>query len=158
MMDTDFVLREATNKDSDTIVDLVKSILPEFHLVFDSERSEKDLLDIEETYVNSGGAFIVIEDPQHNIIGTSALLRLDDTACKLRKMYVDRRFRGLKLGDCLIKRILSKAADLNYKTVYLETVHSMKPAISLYRKFGFETVGTETPVSPRCDTVMMKNL
>jgi N-acetylglutamate synthase-like GNAT family acetyltransferase len=150
--------REATNEDTDKIIDLVKSILLEFHLVFDSERSEKDLLDIEKNYINNSGTFIVVEDSQHNIIGTCALLRLDDNACKLRKMYVDKKFRGLKLGGRLIERILSKAADLNYKMAYLETVHSMKAAISLYGKYGFEIVGTQAPVSPRCDTVMMKNL
>lgn len=153
-----FACRAATNEDTDKIIDLVKSILTEFHFNFDSESSEKDLLDIEKIYINTGGTFIVIENSRNDIIGTIALLRLDSKNCKLRKMYVDRNFRGLGLGDRLMTQALAKATELNFKTVYLETVHSMKAAISLYRKYGFEILSTKITSSPRCDIVMMKNL
>ena len=41
----------------------------------------------------------------------------------------------------LMHRIMSRAAELNIGTMFLEVRESNAPAISLYRNFGFEQVG-----------------
>jgi len=153
-----FHIRQANNNDTLQIIRLVKSILPEFDLIYSPDTSEKDLANIEETYTKSGGAFIVMVNEKDEIIGTVAVLRLDNQKCKLRKMYVSSKYRGLKLGEKLLENALEKVAELNFKTVYLETVHSMSAAIHLYKKFGFEIEETSTALSPRCDIVMKKEI
>lgn len=158
LMNEDFKYRTATNKDTDKITSLVKSILPEFNLDFDAEGSEKDLSDIEKTYTNNGGTFIVIENGQNEIVGSIALLRLDSNNCKLRKLYIAKDFRRLNLGSRLLDQALQRASELNFKTIYLETVHTMTAAIHLYRKLGFSIIEDRIAASPRCDIVMVKSI
>ncbi|HVY74909.1 MAG TPA: GNAT family N-acetyltransferase [Puia sp.] len=158
MLDSHFIYRPATNRDSNKIIALVRSVLPEFGLSLSPETSEKDLFDIEQVYAKNGGVFMVVEDSRKEIVGTAALLQLNDHTGKLRKMYVDKNYRGMHLGDALMEAMLQQAAAFGFKTLYLETVHSMTAAIHLYRKYGFEVVDDETAVSPRCDMVMRKEI
>jgi putative acetyltransferase len=153
-----YEIRPATNKDIPQIVALVKSILPEFGLTYSPDSSEKDLLDIEATYMNSGGTFEVIEHRKSAIIGTVGLLKVDESTIKLRKMYVDRSYRGLGLGKRLMEHALYKAAELQFEEIVLETVHSMTAAISLYEAYGFIKIGTGKADSPRCDIIMRRTI
>jgi N-acetylglutamate synthase-like GNAT family acetyltransferase len=133
---TQLIFRTATNKDINKIVDLVKRTLLEFDLIYNSSTSENDLVDIEDTYINKGGTFEVIENIDSSIVGTAGLVKINQATCKLRKMYVDNKYRGKGLGEQLLKVILLKATTLGFKEIILETVHSMTSAIHLYEKFG----------------------
>lgn len=137
-------------------MDLVKRSLLEFNLEYKPESSEKDLQDIEGTYMNAGGTFEVIESDRFEIIGTVALFKIDDKTAKLRKMYVDKRFRGAGLGKVLMDRALSKAEELQFEDIILETVHDMKAAIRLYKSYGFREIDGFTADSPRCDVIMKR--
>lgn len=153
-----FTFRTANNRDTEKIISLVKRILSEFDLMYSPETSELDIQDIESTYTKNGGAFEVIENAQREIIGTVALLKINNDCCKMRKMYVDKRYRKEGLGQALVKRILYKAKELGFKEIVLETVHSMTVAINLYEKYGFQKVDGHKVASPRCDIVMSKKL
>jgi putative acetyltransferase len=152
------IFRTATNKDIDKIDDLVRRTLSEFDLIYDAQTSEKDLMNIEDTYINKGGTFLVIENYDSFIIGTAGLLKINQATCKLRKMYVDRTYRGMGLGEKLLKIILENATHQNFKEVFLETVHTMTSAIHLYEKYGFQRMEGREATSPRCDMVMRKLL
>lgn len=157
-METSYQTRTASNEDIPQIITLVKKTLGEYDLAFSSEESEFDLKDIEKTYLENGGIFIVVETQDNEIIGTAALLKIDSATAKLRKMYVDKAYRGMKLGEQLLDQILKIAENRRFETIYLETVHTMNAAISLYRKFGFETIEGEVIISPRCDLMMAKKI
>jgi ribosomal protein S18 acetylase RimI-like enzyme len=157
-MNDEFIIRNGTNSDTFAIVDLVSKTLSEFGLEFSPNTSESDLIDIEKTYTESGGAFMVIETPNNKLIGTVALLKIDAATCKLRKMYVDQAYRGKGLGEQLLEMAIKKAEDLQFTSIVLETVHSMKAAINLYKKHGFIASCGIAISSPRCDMVMVKEL
>lgn len=153
-----FTFRTATNRDTGKIVFLVKKVLLEFELLYSPETSERDMQDIEATYMKNGGTFEVIENEEKEIIGTVALLKIDNSRCKMRKMYIDKRYRRAGLGQMLLKRMLHMAHKLGFSEIILETVHSMKAAIALYEKYGFRRIEGHTVASPRCDIVMSKKL
>jgi putative acetyltransferase len=157
-MNDDLIVRNGTNDDTAQVVDLVSVTLTEVGLVFSPETSESDLLDIEKTYTENGGAFIIIETLNGKLVGTVALLKIDSGTCKLRKMYVDQAYRGKGFGELLLKMAIKKAEDLQFTSIVLETVHSMKAAINLYLKHGFRSVSGIVIASPRCDMVMVKKL
>jgi putative acetyltransferase len=154
----EFVLRPATNADIPAITNLIKSILPEFGLEYDSHTSDSDILDIEKSYIENGGLFTVAENMNHYIIGTVALYRESDRLCTLRKMYVDKNYRGIGLGKILMERILQKANELNFSEMKLETNAGMTSAIRLYENYGFQKIDGTVPSSPRCNIVMNKKL
>ncbi|QHT69971.1 GNAT family N-acetyltransferase [Rhodocytophaga rosea] len=149
--------RLATNSDRNVIIELVKSSLTEFNLTYSPESSDRDLQDIEMSYMHNGGTFEVLENEASEIIGTIALLKIDNTICKLRKMYVRKNERGKGLGSRLLTRIIEKARQSGFSQIILETEHSMKAAINLYKKFGFSAIASQA-VSPRCDIVMKLDL
>jgi putative acetyltransferase len=152
-----FTFRTATNRDTEKIISLVKTILPEFNLTYSPETSEQDLQDIEGTYTKNGGAFEVIENLQGEIIGTIALLKIDNDRCKMRKMYVHSHYRKKGLGHALLKRAFYIANTLDFKEIVLETVHNMTAAISLYKSYGFEEIEGQVE-SPRCNVLMVKRV
>lgn len=136
-MDKSFIIRTATNRDRDKITDLVKRTLPEFDYVYAPDTYESDLANIEANYTQKGGAFEVIETFDSDIIGTVALQPADNNTCWLKRMYIDSNYRGLKLGDLLLKKVLQKAVKLHFKVVCLHTARSMSAAINLFKKYGF---------------------
>lgn len=133
---------------------LVKNCLAEYNLSYDAESSEKDLDNIEDIYISSGGYFEVVEDVEAEIIGTLALLKVSDELCKLRKLYIRADYRGQGLGKLLLERFIHRARELNYQKILLETVDTLEEAVELYEKAGFRKVEGQPIESPRCNLVM----
>ena len=61
----------------------------------------------------------------------------DSRTCELRKMYFLKETRGLGLGAQMLNICLDEARRLGYQECYLETLHRMDRARSLYLKNGF---------------------
>jgi ribosomal protein S18 acetylase RimI-like enzyme len=66
--------------------------------------------------------------------------------CEMKRLYVAPQGRGERLGDSLVEYILMTAERIGYREMRLDTLPSMRAAIALYRKFGFE------PMAPYYDT------
>ena len=52
------------------------------------------------------------------------------------------RFCGMGIGTLLLKELLAAAKAAGYEQAELDVVSANAPAVGLYRKLGFETVGT----------------
>ncbi len=157
-------LRPATNADCEPVRDLVFTVLAEYGLKPDPGCTDADLCDIEQSYVERGGVFYVLEAKDHSIIGSYGLypiadcgLRIADlktdvqpAVCELRKMYLHRDYRGQGLGKRLLEHALAEAHRLGFKTVTLETASVLKEAIRLYEAYGFKPY-TPAHLSRRCD-------
>ncbi len=148
----DVVIRSATNRDFDRIVSLVTDVLSEFGLQPEFETSESDLLDIEATYLQTGGFFNVVEDNDNHLLGTFALRAIERNNCKLRKMYLARHARGIGLGRRMLNCAIAHARRMGFKTMILETMPVMKDAVRLYTTRGFKPIKYQ-PESPRCELV-----
>jgi putative acetyltransferase len=142
-------LRPATNADSESIKSVVFSVLKEYGLKPDSNSTDKDLDSIEESYFLKKGFFGVVEI-ENSIVATVGLHQVDATTCELRKMYSLPSQRGKGLGKSIIEFALSKAKELGYKRVILETASPLKEAIGLYKKYGFKEYIPQH-LSCRCD-------
>jgi ribosomal protein S18 acetylase RimI-like enzyme len=69
--------------------------------------------------------------------GAIALKRLSATECEMKRLYVRDAFRGLRLGERLVERLIAEARTRDYKIMRLDTHASMDHAIRLYESFGF---------------------
>ena len=77
--------------------------------------------------------------------------------CELRKMYLDPSIRGKGMGRFLLEQMLSKAINLGFNKMRLETASVLKEAVSLYNRYGFKQVRSEH-ISCRCDQVYVLDL
>jgi GNAT superfamily N-acetyltransferase len=139
----DFIIRPATNGDTENVRMLVFGVLAEFGLAGDPETTDADLGDIEGYYLNRGGMFEVIETDRFAIVGSVGIYPMDDRRCELRKMYLAREVRGKGLGKLLLERAISFARSAGFTSIVLETASVLKDAISLYERYGFRPVASD---------------
>ena len=65
--------------------------------------------------------------------------RKTDKGYKLERFAVLKKFRGFGVGQAMVQTVLDDLpADADY--IYL---HAQTPAVSLYKRFGFEAMGDE---------------
>ena len=136
-------IRSATNDDRERVTELVFGVLREFGLEADPKTTDADLYDIEGNYLRRGGLFEVIEDEQAELLGSFGLYPLNKTTCELRKMYFVSSARGLGLGKYVLQRMITRARELGFKEIVLETSSKLIAANRLYTKFGFMPVDSD---------------
>lgn len=145
-------IHPAKDSDIDAIKSIVFTVLNEYGLESDSSGIDQDLDSIEQSYWSNGGYFGVVENAGE-IIATLGLYKIDDTTCELRKMYALPSARGKGLGKFLMDFAISKARELEFERIVLETAAELKEAIGLYKKYGFEEFESDH-LAARCDQAM----
>ena len=72
---------------------------------------------------------------------------------EIKRIYVRPAYRGMRLGELLLRRVLSDATDFGYKKLCLDSGPFMKSAQRIYETAGFKDCdaydGTEVPVEFR---------
>ena len=76
------------------------------------------------------------------ILGMVAMRRIDDDVCEMKRMFVRSIFRGEGIGRKLLLRLIQEARAAGYVWLRLDTLPNMRPAIKMYRAFGF------VPIAP----------
>ena len=119
---------------------LVLGVLEEHGFEYDPKK-DSDLEDIEGYYLQGkwketvGGIFYtgVVNG---KIIGTSAVRRLDDKRCEIKRIYVKKEYRGKGYGKKLFLCALEFAKN-NCRVIELKTDSTLVVAIGMYLKHGF---------------------
>ncbi len=125
------------------VKNFVLGVLKEQGFEFDPNK-DFDLDNIDKHYLQSGGVFYVgIVDGA--IIGTSAVRRIDNNRCEIKRIYVRKDFRGRGFGRELFLKALEFAGQ-NYSVAVLKTDARLTDAIGLYLKNGFSVVKEEDGV------------
>ena len=150
-------LRPASNNDRDEIIAVVASILDEYGLPYEPDGSDADLNDIDASYTDVGGFFMLLVDEVDRIAGTFGVMPVDGTTCKLRKMYLLPETRGCGNGRTMLTYAMTEARRRGFTTMILETKAILVDAIRLYERSGFTKHGGPT-VSSRCDQIYRRSL
>lgn len=73
--------------------------------------------------------------------GCIALRRLENGICEMKRLFLREDFRGLKLGNLLIEKLIDEARLEGYKIMRLDTLpDKMAKAVSLYESHGFREI------------------
>lgn len=107
---------------------------------FKMEESDHKALDHPEEYIIDPGGHIFIALYDSEAIGACALIKMDDHKFEMAKMAVSPKAKGKGIGTLLGQACIDKAKELGADTLFLESNTKLKPAISLYRKLGFEKI------------------
>lgn len=147
-----YTLRPADNQDFEKFWVLIHDCLASYGLLMDSQTIDKDLLDIQASYWQSGGMFYVLLD-KDRVIGTVALRCENERVFELCRMYLAEKFRGQGLGKGLLQFAIEQAKSRGAAEIYLKTASVLKEAIALYQKSGF-VLEAEKDVGGNCDVMM----
>ena len=113
---------------------------------FQLEHADNQTLDHPETKIIKPGGYICFARYNDEIVGTCALVKMDNDTYELAKMAVSQKARGKNIGWLIGQHIIQKAKNLGAKKVYLESNTRLEPAINLYYKLGFKrVVGPPSP-------------
>ncbi|MFC3157562.1 Acetyltransferase (GNAT) family protein [Chryseobacterium arachidis] len=134
-------IKAINNTYSKSAIDLILNIQQkEFNVPITIE-DQPDLMQIEEFYVSSGGnfwgAFINGE-----LLGTIALVKFDENAAAIRKMFVKKEFRGKEhnIAQKLLDILIAFCKENGIDEVYLGTVSILKAALRFYERNHFKII------------------
>jgi len=109
------------------------------------------------THILDKGGHILFAIYQGKAVGTVALILREGGDYELSKMGVLEGYRGLKIGQKLMDAAIAYCRKKGMKRVWLDSNRKLTPAITLYRKNGFEEIEVD-PNTPyeRCNIRMEK--
>lgn len=133
------------NEYSKAVIDLVLNIQQnEFNIAITLE-DQPDLFDITSFYHTSGGGFwgAFIND---ELVGTIALVKFDDNAAAIRKMFVKKEFRGKEHGIAqkLLDTLIVYCRENGIDALYLGTVSILEAALRFYERNHFVRIEKES--------------
>lgn len=111
---------------------------------FKLEEQDVKVLNEPESYILEKGGHIFFAVLNDKIVGTCALIKLEEDYFELAKMAVAPEARGKNIGWLLGQAIVRKARSLNAKRLYLESNTLLVPAIQLYQKLGFKKINSKS--------------
>jgi putative acetyltransferase len=152
-----FLIRDWQATDRPAAAEIIRSVLAEYGLGWEPEGADRDVLEVETHYQETGGEFWVVEQ-QGKLVGTAAYypIQRGHNAVEIRKMYLLTEARGRGLGRFLLQQLEQAIVSRQFDQIWIETASVLKEAVKLYETSGYQpATGVETE---RCDRVYVKYL
>ena len=127
---------------------------------FKVEEPDEQMLSNPQKHIINEGGQILFAELEGQIVGTCALIKLDDNTFELAKMAVDEKFQGRHVGKKLGLAVIEAAREMGARRLVLESNKKLTPALNLYRKLGFVPVCTDhhTSIYQRANVSMQMDL
>lgn len=128
--------RKAKPENMDGIRGLIREYMNSMALNLCFQGIDEELAALPGKYSEPDGAIIVAE-AGGTLCGCVALKKIGDGICEMKRLFVKDAFKGKGIGRELVRRIIDEGRSKGYHFMRLDTLETMKPAIALYRSFGF---------------------
>ncbi len=102
------------------------------------ENDRRIIEDPQGTIIDRGGFILFVEAEGLGIVGTCALIKIEDNVFELTKMGVKASARGRKAGEFLLDAVLKRAEAMGLDELFLLTNAKLAAAVHLYEKAGFQ--------------------
>lgn len=104
---------------------------------YESRGQLQDMDEIQQTYFDNDGIFLVMTD-RDQIICTGAIRKIDDESCELKRLWLLFEYHGRRLGYRMMQELLSFAREKGYLRMRLETDQDhQNRAFEFYKRLGF---------------------
>lgn len=136
------MIRRFNPSDQSELTDFVLGIQNgEFGLGFKNDE-QQDLIHTSQFYENGG---FWIAELEHNIVGCIGLQKLHPTIGVLRKMFVQKEFRGkdLNIAQQLFEKLKTEAIHLGFEKILLDTPAIAKASHRFYKRNDFVEIGKD---------------
>jgi putative acetyltransferase len=91
----------------------------------------------------------------HTPIACGSLRDKGGGTCELKRVFLQKEFRGKGLGRKLLLGILAWAKDNGVRRIILETGEILQAANKLYRSLGFQRVANYPPYEDLPESICM---
>ena len=127
---------------------------PSFQIYLDIQHYEDEIRDLEAKYGRpEGHLYLALWEGE--AAGCIALRKLDEQRCEMKRLYVRPAFRGHRIGETLMNRVIADAKAIGYRHMLLDTLPFLESAIHMYRKRGFYEIPCYND-SPEETTIFMQ--
>lgn len=157
-------IRPIKPEDNEAVAGVIRDVMTEFGCSGEGYSiNDAEVDSMYQAYDNDRSVFYVVE-MDGRVLGCGGIAPLDGSddpeVCELRKMYFRDELRGLGMGRQLMELCLKDAKRLGFRKCYIETVERMEAAGALYRKFGFQRLGSAMGCTGHttCDVHMVRDL
>ena len=124
--------------------------------------SDSEVEAMSQHYKNENSSRYLVASIDSHLVGGGGISSFNKSndICELRKLFLLPESRGLGIGRKITEECLNYAKSKGYKKCYLDTLTSMKSAISLYEKLGFQHLKSalKGTIHNGCDVWMIKKL
>lgn len=123
------------------VIQLILNIQNEEFNISISIKDQPDLNCISQVYQNGCGNFWVALD-KGKVVGTVALIDIGNGEVALRKMFVDKNYRGRekRVAQVLLDKVFVWCKDKRISAIYLGTTSVYLAAHRFYEKNGFQEI------------------
>lgn len=136
-MDEALIIEHAEKEeDLENIRQLFQEYQKEIEVDLCFQSFEEELAGLPGKYAEPKGV-ILLAFLKDTPVGCVALRPFRDESCEMKRLYVRPEFKGRGIGKSLALSILKEASDRGYKTMKLDTLERLEPAVNLYRTLGF---------------------
>jgi GNAT superfamily N-acetyltransferase len=136
------IIRRYRNDDLAAVYDLHVLALKQVNAYMGEGPWDDDFKDIEGTYLNQDGEFLVGEI-DGCIMAMGAFKKSRDGFVEVKRMRVSLEHQGKGYGSIILKELERRARELGYVGFLLETSENQWAARKLYLRHGFKEIGTE---------------
>ncbi len=135
------LIKEFTPLYQDEILTLIVNIQQKEFGISITAEDQPDLCNIKKFYQNGKGNFWVALINK-KVVGTISLLDIGHEQVALRKMFVEKSYRGneYQIASTLLSELLNWARLKNIKEIYLGTTSKFLAAHRFYEKNGFDEI------------------
>lgn len=127
---------------------------PRFREYLEIQNYDEELRHLESKYGLPYGRLYLAYYNNH-VAGCIGLKKIDEKHCEMKRLYVRPEFRGHRIGEKLIEKIIADAKEIGYSYMLLDTLPFLKNAIHQYKKFGFYEISGYNN-SPMDTSIYMK--
>lgn len=131
------IIRPFRRGDEDAFRELNEAWISKY---FRLEDKDCEVLGDPQKHILGKGGQIFMALVDGNPVGCCALLKMSDTTMEVAKMAVDERYQGQGTGRAVLAATIDYARRANLHRLYLETNHTLTPALKLYQSMGFAPV------------------
>lgn len=119
-----------------------------FKKYLDIQHYDEEIKHLESKYgLPYGRLYLVYCDGE--AAGCIGLRKIDEQNCEMKRLYVKPEFRGKKIGEQLVRKIITDAKEIGYSYMLLDTLPFLENAILMYKKLGFYEIESynDSPIS-----------
>ena len=127
---------------------------PDFAAYLKLQKYDEEVLHLERKYGEPPGRLYLVYCGEE-VAGCVGLKKLDETSCEIKRLYVRARFRGHKLGEQMVERLMADARAIGYRHILLDTLPFLRTAIQMYLRMGFYEIPSYNG-SPMENLIYMK--